>query len=100
MRADLALDECKGARAHHLLPVELLAPGIPTRLTLHDQVGIGGDHIEKFWHRLLEVKDDLVVVADLHALGDFPGHLLDRIGLAYPHDRPPYAGIARGRLRL
>ena len=79
VRADLALDELKGASAHHLLPVELFAPGIPTRLTLHDQVGVGGDHIEKLWHRLLEVKDDLVVVTDLHALCDFPEHLLDAI---------------------
>src|SRR5262245_6930739 len=46
------------------------------------------------------MKDELVVVAEFHALFDFPEHFLDSIGLAYPHDRPPDAGIARGRLGL
>ena len=100
VRAHLALDEFEGTGAHHLLPVEFLAPGIPARLALHRQFAVGRDVIDKLRHHLLEVEHDLVFVNGLHALFDFPGHLLYAVCLRHPQHIPPEARSSRYGLRL
>ena len=76
VRADLRSTNSKGTGTDHLLPVELLAAGIPARLALHHQVSIGRDVLDKLRSRLLEVKDDRVIINDLYPLLDFLRHLL------------------------
>ena len=66
VRAHLALHELEGARAHHLLAVELFAPGVPARLALDWQVGVGGDGLDKLWCHLCEPEHHRVVVDDFY----------------------------------
>ena len=100
VRAHLALHERKGAGAHDLLAVQLLAPGIPAGLALDHQVGVGGDQLHKLRRHLVQAEHYLVVVNDLHARFDFPGHRLDGIRPRYPHEGTPVAGSALHGLRL
>src|SRR5438128_9825812 len=72
----------------------------PARLALHRQFAVGRDVINKLRHHLLEVEHDLVVVNGLHALFDFPGHLLYGVCLRHPHHIPPEARSSRYGLRL
>ena len=92
VRAHLGLHELEGARAHHLLPVQLFAASIPAGFALDDQVSVGGDHLHKLGRRLFEPEHHLVVVANLHTLGHFPGHILDGVRLLYAHQGTPGVG--------
>src|SRR5262249_16268038 len=100
MRARLALDEFKGARAHDLLAVEILASGVPARLALDHQVGVGGDGLDELWCHLCEVEDDRVVVDDFYSLRHFLRHVRDSSRLRYPHQSTPGTRVTLDRFRL
>ncbi len=89
VRAHLALDKLKGARAHHLLAIEFLTPGVPARFALHHQITFGGEAIDEFRRDNFGVDNHLMIIDDLHHLLDFFRYLLYRVGLPYAHQRTP-----------
>src|SRR5262249_27590239 len=94
VRTDFAFDKLEGARPHHLLPIQLLAASIPAHLTLHHQVGIGRDILQELWSRLVEVKDDSMIINDLYPLFNFLRGFCPRVVFGNAHEPTPQPSVS------